>query len=92
MSRNSLKNRVDAILVVYFTIHFYIMITIKKIINPKFYLLKLMRFTAVLWSDKMYIKMFYLISMGRWPNLKNPQTFQEKLNWLKLNYRIDNQY
>ena len=51
-----------------------------------------MRSTAVLWSDEMYIKMYYLISMGRWPNLKNPQTFQEKLNWLKLNYRIDNQY
>ena len=68
------------------------MITIKKIINPKFYLLKLMRFTAVLWSDKMYIQMYYLISMGRWPNLNNPQTLQEKLNWLKLNYRIDNRY
>ena len=68
------------------------MITIKKIINPKYYLLKLMRSTAVLWSDEMYIKMYYLISMGRWPNLKNPHTFQEKLNWLKLNYRMDNQY
>ena len=68
------------------------MITINKIINPKFYLLKLMRSTAGLWSDEMYIKMYYLISMGRWPNRKNPHAFQEKLNWLKLNYRIDNQY
>ena len=66
------------------------MITMKKIINPKYYLLKLMRLTAVLWSDKMYIQMCYLICLGRWPNLKNPQTFQEKLNWLKLYYRLDN--
>ena len=34
--------------------------------------------------DKMYIKMLYKVRMGRKLNLNNPQTFNEKLQWLKL--------
>lgn len=34
--------------------------------------------------DKLYIQLSFRFSMGYWPNLKNPQTFCEKLNWLKL--------
>lgn len=34
--------------------------------------------------DKEFIKLKYRKAFGRWPNLKNPQTFNEKLNWLKL--------
>ena len=34
--------------------------------------------------DSTYIKLRYLFQMGRRLNLKNPQTFQEKLQWLKL--------
>ena len=34
--------------------------------------------------DKMYIKMMYKIRMERKLNLENPQTFNEKLQWLKL--------
>lgn len=29
----------------------------------------------------------YKISFGRFPNLKNPQSFNEKIQWLKLNYK-----
>lgn len=38
-------------------------------------------------SDKTYIKLWYFKRFKRFPNLKNPQTFNEKLQWLKLNYR-----
>lgn len=40
--------------------------------------------TARLWPDKFYIKLQYKAIMGEWPNLDNPQTFQEKIQWLKL--------
>lgn len=35
--------------------------------------------------DALDIKLLYLAHMGKLPNLKKPQTFNEKLNWLKLN-------
>ena len=34
--------------------------------------------------DKPYLYLKYWQRMHKWPNLKNPQTFSEKLNWLKL--------
>lgn len=34
--------------------------------------------------DERYIKLQFRLVMGYWPNLKNPQTFNEKLQWLKL--------
>ena len=34
--------------------------------------------------DKAYVSLFYRAVVGRWPNLKNPQGFTEKLQWLKL--------
>ena len=37
--------------------------------------------------DKFVVKMQYYASLGRMPNLKNPQRFTEKLQWYKLNYR-----
>ncbi len=35
-------------------------------------------------SDRAYVKLYYRFSMRKRLNLKNPQTFNEKLNWLKL--------
>jgi hypothetical protein len=35
-------------------------------------------------SDKTYIKIAYFRRFHKFPNLKNPQTFNEKLQWLKL--------
>ena len=40
-------------------------------------------------SDEAYLKMLYKERMGKKINLKNPQTFNEKLNWLKLHDRKD---
>ncbi len=34
--------------------------------------------------DKVYLRLIYRCRMGRWLNLKHPQTFSEKLQWLKL--------
>ena len=35
-------------------------------------------------SDKLYLKLSFRLKMGRWLNLKDPVTFSEKLQWLKL--------
>ena len=37
--------------------------------------------------DKMYICMQYYKHFHNFPNLKNPKTFNEKLQWLKLHDR-----
>lgn len=37
--------------------------------------------------DSIDIRLFYLAFMGKFPNLRNPKTFNEKLNWLKLHNR-----
>lgn len=38
--------------------------------------------------DKTYIKLYYRLRVGRPLNTKNPTTFNEKLQWLKFNYRF----
>ncbi|HEY9221968.1 MAG TPA: ATP-grasp fold amidoligase family protein [Lutibacter sp.] len=42
---------------------------------------------ATLIPDKLYLKLLFRRVMGKKLNLENPQTFNEKLNWLKLNDR-----
>lgn len=37
--------------------------------------------------DKMFVCLQYLETYGRFPDLKNPRTFDEKLQWYKLYYR-----
>ena len=39
--------------------------------------------------DKLYLKWRYSIFMNQKLNLKNPRTFNEKLQWLKLYNRKD---
>lgn len=56
----------------------------KAITNPSKVLLLLLGKTSVMWSDKLYIKLFYRLSTGRKLNLNNPCTFNEKLQWLKM--------
>lgn len=41
--------------------------------------------TAPMWSDRLFLKAKFIIKLGYHLNLINPQTFNEKLNWLKLN-------
>lgn len=40
--------------------------------------------TARIWPDKFYITAQYLLRMRRLINWKNPRTFNEKQNWLKI--------
>ncbi len=39
---------------------------------------------ARLLPDKLYLSLKFYMAFGRFPNWKNPQTFSEKLQWLKL--------
>lgn len=36
--------------------------------------------------DKWVVALQYRVLVGRWPNLKEPKRFTEKVNWYKLNY------
>ena len=38
-------------------------------------------------GEKLYLRLKYRYRTGRWPNLKTPERFSEKLQWLKLNDR-----
>jgi len=38
--------------------------------------------------DKAYIKLYYRLRVGRKLNVRNPETLNEKLQWLKFNYRF----
>lgn len=45
------------------------------------------------WSDERYLKFTYRLMIGQKLNLNNPQTFNEKLQWLKIhdrNYQYTN--
>lgn len=65
--------------------------TISKIIRaikePKRILKYLLIKTARFYPDRLYLKMLFPLRTGYKLNLKNPQTFNEKLQWLKLNNR-----
>ena len=34
--------------------------------------------------DALHCSLSYRAALGRWPDLRNPRTFNEKLQWLKL--------
>lgn len=58
----------------------------KNLKNPYAVLLYILKVTklANLLPDKLYLQLLFRRVMGKKLNLKNPQTFNEKLNWLKL--------
>lgn len=61
---------------------------IKVLKNPKLaiiYILGFKMFKAI--PDAKYLQLKYRLIMGRKLDLKNPKTFNEKLQWLKLNDR-----
>lgn len=45
------------------------------------------RVATSLLSDKLYLTLSFRHRQGRWINWKNPETYTEKLQWLKLYYR-----
>lgn len=62
---------------------------IKAVTNPKLVLLVAMNNEKIahLFSDKLYLKIKYRLAMRKKLNIKNPQAFNEKLQWLKLHDR-----
>lgn len=42
---------------------------------------------AIFIGDERYLKLIYRMKMGKRPDLKNPKTYNEKLQWLKLHDR-----
>ena len=38
--------------------------------------------------DRLYIKLYYRMRVGRKLNINNPKTLNEKLQWMKFNYRF----
>lgn len=38
--------------------------------------------------DELVVRLQYRVLVGRWPNLKDPKRFSEKMEWYKLHYRI----
>lgn len=59
----------------------------KYINNPELIILKLDELNLVRLSDKNFLKLKYKEKIGKKLNLDNPKTYNEKLQWLKLNDR-----
>ena len=55
--------------------------------NPRKLLAHILCRIAPIFPDELYLKLLFRVRMGRKLNLCNPQTFSEKLQWLKLNNR-----
>ena len=68
-------------------IHTIIQKTRTVINNPVSVPIKLLNKLSPLIPDRAYLKMLFPLEVGYKLNLENPQTFNEKLQWLKLNYR-----
>lgn len=56
----------------------------KGIKNPRKIFTFLWMRLAYLLPDKIYLSVLFWLRLGRWINWKNPQTYNEKLQWLKL--------
>ena len=52
--------------------------------NPSMILAHFIRGKAKWMSDEMYLKIMYRANIGKKLNLKNPRTYTEKMQWLKL--------
>lgn len=55
--------------------------------HPKMLLVLLLDKISPLLSDETFLKCKYYLRMGKKLNLTNPQTYNEKLQWLKINNR-----
>src|SRR5690554_2983436 len=60
---------------------------LKGINNPKLLYKHILFALAPVLPDKFYLKQLFPIYTGYKLNLNNPQTYNEKLQWLKLYYR-----
>ena len=54
------------------------------LVHPKDLVISFISHTPYWWSDEVYLKIMFRMKMGKKLNLQNPQTFSEKIQWLKL--------
>lgn len=54
------------------------------ITQPRYILIYIMYIIAPIVPDRFYLKVMFRLKMGYWMDFDNPQTFNEKLQWLKL--------
>ena len=52
--------------------------------HPRRSMVKLMERTSSHWSDKHYQQILYRLNIGHWPNLEEPESYTEKMQWIKL--------
>jgi hypothetical protein len=55
--------------------------------RPTYLLAAVWSYIGHLFSEETYLKVRFRLLMGKWPDLKTPKTFNEKLQWLKLHDR-----
>lgn len=60
---------------------------LKVIRNPRLLGVRFMEKTAKCWSDEKFLKWMFYFRVSRILNLKHPTAYNDKLQWLKLNYR-----
>lgn len=60
---------------------------INYIKHPSRLVLGFVKKTRHLYSDKLYLRMYFYLQTGKVLHLNNPRSFSEKLQWLKLNVR-----
>lgn len=58
-----------------------------KIYSYRNVIIKLLQTFSFMFGDSLYIKLLFKYRTGYRLNLKEPTTYNEKLQWLKLNYR-----
>lgn len=56
----------------------------KGIKNPKLILIYLVNKFAIIFNDKFFLQIKFYLIIGKHLNLKNPVTYNEKIQWLKL--------
>lgn len=52
--------------------------------NPKVFANVVLNHISPIFPTKFYLQLKYWVNNGKWLDLDNPQTFNEKLNWLKI--------
>lgn len=60
---------------------------ISKLFNYRLLLDIIITNTSRLFSDKFYLKIIYHLRFNKKLNFNNPKGFNEKLNWMKINFR-----
>lgn len=56
----------------------------RALTQPRYILIYILYIIAPIVPDRLYLRLMFRLKMGYWMDFDNPQTFNEKLQWLKL--------